>query len=35
MFCGIALIGVLTSFLACFFVAQPKKKEEGDYSVAL
>ena len=28
MFCGIALIGVLTSFLASFFVAQPKKKEE-------
>ncbi len=27
MFCGIALIGVLTSFLASFFVAQPKKKE--------
>ena len=28
MFCGIALIGVLTSFLASFFVAQPKKKAE-------
>ena len=28
IFCGIALIGVLTSFLASFFVAQPKKKEE-------
>jgi voltage-gated potassium channel len=28
MFCGIALIGVLTSFLASFFVATPKKKEE-------
>lgn len=28
MFCGIALIGVLTSFLAAFFVAPPKKKEE-------
>jgi voltage-gated potassium channel len=28
MFCGIALLGVLTSFLASFFVAQPKKKEE-------
>lgn len=28
MFCGIALIGVLTSFLASFFVAAPKKKEE-------
>ncbi len=28
MFCGIALIGVLTSFLASFFVAPPKKKEE-------
>jgi voltage-gated potassium channel len=26
MFCGIALIGVLTSFLAAFFVAPPKKK---------
>jgi voltage-gated potassium channel len=28
MFCGIALIGVLTSFLASFFVATPKKEEE-------
>jgi voltage-gated potassium channel len=28
MFCGIALIGVLTSFLASFFVAAPKKKED-------
>lgn len=28
MFCGIALLGVLTSFLAAFFVAPPKKKEE-------
>jgi voltage-gated potassium channel len=28
MFCGIALIGVLTSFLASFFVAPPKKQEE-------
>ena len=28
MFCGIALLGVLTSFLASFFVAPPKKKEE-------
>jgi voltage-gated potassium channel len=27
MFCGIALLGVLTSFLAAFFVAPPKKKE--------
>ena len=26
MFCGIALLGVLTSFLAAFFVAPPKKK---------
>jgi voltage-gated potassium channel len=28
MFCGIALLGVLTSFLAAFFVAPPKKKAE-------
>jgi voltage-gated potassium channel len=28
MFCGIALLGVLTSFLASFFVAPPKKKAE-------
>jgi voltage-gated potassium channel len=28
MFCGIALLGVLTSFLASFFVAPPKKKDE-------
>ena len=28
MFCGIALLGVLTSFLAAFFVAPPKKKAD-------
>jgi voltage-gated potassium channel len=28
MFCGIALLGVLTSFLASFFVSPPKKKAE-------
>ena len=28
MFCGIALIGVLTSFLASFIVATPKKLAE-------
>ncbi len=28
MFCGIALLGVLTSFLANFFIAPPKKKAE-------
>lgn len=29
MFCGIALIGVLTSFLASFFIAPAKKKPEA------
>ena len=27
-FCGIALLGVLTSFLASFLIAPPKKREE-------
>ncbi len=30
MFCGIALIGVLTSFLASFFLAPAKKKPEAE-----
>ncbi len=34
MFCGIALIGVLTSFLASSFIAPSKKKLETDLSPA-
>jgi voltage-gated potassium channel len=30
MFCGIALIGVLTSFLASFFIAPAKKKPRAE-----
>ena len=34
MFCGIALLGVLTSFLASFFIAPAKKKPEVELELA-